>query len=174
MPAFQKEKKWKSRKRQYWLPFKRLGRRSRSFQQSYCQALHPAIMHLRRIKIWHNKHTHICIYDKVTKYKYFFSWLYHKSKSILWQDNPFLYHRIWEIKRHNLVIQFSHNSSQKKSTGHILQRSFYITAGGSRWCQVHDAEITAVTSFRKKGLKNIIFPLHSGYSRDKNEMGHCP
>lgn len=73
MPAFQKEKKnERAGKGNTDCHSKGLAEDQGVFQQSYCQALHPAIMHLRRIKIWHNKHTHICIHDKVTKYKYFF------------------------------------------------------------------------------------------------------
>lgn len=87
----------------------------------------------------------------------FFLRIYHKSKSIRWQANPFLYHRIWEIKRHNLVIQFTHNSSEKKSAGSFLGWSFFITAGGSRWCQVHDAVmITVMASLRNKGLNTSL------------------
>ena len=86
--------------------------------------------------------------DQAVSYTYIyihFSRIHHKSKSILWQANPFLYHRIWEIKRHNLVIQFRHNSSEKKSAGSFWGRFFFLTAGGTRWDSVDVADWTEMT-----------------------------
>lgn len=83
MPAFQKEKKnEKAGKGSTECHSKGLALDQGIFQQSFCQALHQTIVQLREIKIRSNKY----IYDEVTKYEYkffFFSRIYHKSKSIL-------------------------------------------------------------------------------------------
>lgn len=84
MPAFQKEKKnEKAGKGSIECHSKGLAEDQAVFQQSFCQALHPTFVQLREIKTRSNKY----IDDKVTKYKYkfnfFFSKIYHKTKSIL-------------------------------------------------------------------------------------------
>lgn len=54
-----------------------------------------------------------------------------------------LFHRIQEIKRHHSVVWIKHSPSEKRSTRWLLGCCFSGAAGGSWWCQVHNAEVTS-------------------------------